>query len=293
MPASDSELDERLVHVDAKEVKHLCKVLLSGTTPTNFYFQDMGKYLHTISGGDFIVLPVWTLSLTNLDAAAMAIVNHWPHWTPEALENDEMLRNTRLMLPLFKEGNPIGHARFLFFDRWHPMPEHSLQVECRQWMDIMQEFIPVPGICNTILLEYEGLCPSRHQSECASIKIIDSMPGHVKVFEREAAGFQQLLQMLADPNWEPRPSEVNTLKLKCIRKYLSLVTGSEQETSGVSTDNIETILLPSTTQIGLECIIITVCRVLATWVNPCQVPIEDCTDLCINKKGRRILSTHS
>ena len=49
------------------------------------------------------------------------------------------------------------------------------------------------------------------------------------------------------------------------------------------------MLLPSTPQRGLECIIITMCRVVATWLYPSVIPFENCTELCRHQRGRRIL----
>ena len=173
-PLTEEQLRSCLGHVQEAKVQQWCKILLSGATPTNFSFEDMCAYLNRLSGDDFIVLPVWTLNLPNVQSTAMCILKHWSHSVPDA-----NLRNMRVMLPLFKEGDPIGHARFLFFDVWQPMPEEILLQERNDCMDFLQEIIPEEGICRLILFEYEGLCPTRHQTESGTIKIIDSMPGNM------------------------------------------------------------------------------------------------------------------
>ena len=283
-PLTEEQLRSCLGPVQEGKVEQWCNMLLSGQTLTNFAFADMCLTLNNLSGDDFIILPVWTLTMPNAQSGAMCVLKHWSDSVPQ-----ENLRNTRVMLPIFKEGHPIGHARFLFFDVWQPMPEVMLLQERNDCMEFLQEVIPEEGICRLILFEYEGLCPTRHQTESGTIKIIDSMPGNVQTFAKEATLFEDVLRVLQDASWEPREGKKDYQpQLDHIRQYLSAMKISDATSD--TAEDIESILLPSTRQMGLECIIITICRVIATWVNPSQIPLENCSELCVNKKGRRILS---
>ena len=221
--------------------------------------------------------------MKDLQTSAMTILRSWPSWSEEQRLDDDFISRVRILCPLFEPGHPIGHARFMFLDTWDPMSQDTLQDEAHQWIEEVHQYIPVAGIVQTILFEYEGLCPSRH-SNILSMKVIDSLPGSTQSFEADADALLDILQYMHDMTWVPteRKGYDFSHQLRCVRSFCSYHDIADSET--------ETILLPSTLQTGLECIIITLCRVVATLLNPVVIPMEDCLDLCRDQKGRRILS---
>ena len=270
--------------VDSK-VQQWILSLLSGTTPTNFNYDDILTNLHQYTDDRFIILPVWTLLLRSVDTSAACFVKNWPVWTEEQLTSPTFLASVRVMFPLFKMGHPIGHARFMFYDNWTPMPVDSIVQEEQQWLQMVQEVLPVKEVATLIVIDYQGLCPSRAQGGQHQLKIIDSLPGNTKTFGEDVQDFEKVIALVLDPTWTPPDRKGCDMeqKLRCVRTFLSAVHSSETTQ--------EHMLLPSTIQTGLECIIISICRVIATWVRPEAIPLIDCTSLCQDKRGRRILAT--
>ena len=288
-PRSTGEL-ESYVGTMTGDSRQWYEMLLQGTIPTNFKFEDMCRHVHQLTCDNVILLPIWTLNLSNVESSAMCIINHWPVWSPGQIADENFLRGVRLLMPIFVPGEPIGHARFMFFDRWQPMPQSTLDDEVGQWSEVLTQFIDVPELAQLILVGYEGLCPSRHQHQVHSLKVIDSIPGSARVFQDDIQGFQCVVNTLMDPNWSPpeRKQEQFQSRFDGVRAFLKIACASEQ-TDNDSDFTTEAIIFPSTPQRGLECIIITLCRVVATWLNPMTIPLENCTELCEDNKGRRIL----
>lgn len=284
-PLPEERLRSVAADMDDSQVQHWILSLLSGTTPTNFNYDDILTNLNRFTDDTFIILPVWTLLLRNVDTSAACFVKHWPVWTEEQLASPTFLASVRVMFPLFKVGHPIGHARFMFFDNWTPMPVDSIVEEEHQWLLVVQEFLPCKDVATLIVLGYEGLCPSRAQGGEHQLKIIDSLPGNTQTFEQDVGDFEKVIARVMDHTWTPPDRKEVDMdnKLRCVRTFLSAV-----RPSGTMLGHMQ---LPSTIQTGLECIIISICRVIATWVRPEAIPLIDCTSLCQDKRGRRILST--
>ena len=287
-PRAESELAEALVGVPDCDEKTWITGLLDDAIPTNFNYEDICRRVDHLTSDTFIVLPIWTLGINKIDSAAMCILNYWPRWTSEQRGDVSFLQNVRVICPIFEPGKPIGHARFMFLDNWDPVSVETFNDELDEWSAVVVEYIPVPGIVSTILVDYGGLCGSIHQRPLplSNIKVLDSLLGKsTRCFEAESLAFQKVLQRIHDPSWIPpekkyQGSELAD-RLASVRAYLT----------AIDVDRLmDTILLPSTLQTGLECIIITLCRVMATWLTPLVIPFQDCTVLCQEKKGRRILS---
>ena len=278
---SEKELRDRVVPDMEPQVQGWISMLLSGTTPTNFDYQDMCTYLGQVCDHSFIMVPIWTFNLNKLDTSAKCLVNHWPDWTDDQVSDANFLQHVRVMLPLFKPGKPIGHARFMFYDNISPLPLESVRTEQLQWIEVVSHFVP-RELADIIVLSYGGLCPSRVEGDSHHLKIIDSMPGSAHEFQKDVDAFQAVFDRCMDEHWEVKGhDDTFTRKLGHVRAFLRVVVGDE--TSSGPT------LLPSTTQLGLECIIISLCRVIATYANPCVIPLENCQPFCVDKKGRRIL----
>ena len=280
-PRGADQLHAAAAHLPDCEVQTWVKLLLSGTIPSNFSYEDMCRHFDGLTSPEFVIIPTWPLNMQNTQTSALAILRHWPTWTVEQRQDPSFLRRVRVMCPLFKRGDPIGHARFMFMDRWQPMPLETLQDEAAEWQEVLQEFIPVSDIVSCILFEYEGLDPTMHLGRC-SIKIIDSLMGQdTSPFADDAMALHDVFRSINDQSWSPATRHDISEKVESVRMFLSV-----QEIDR----DMEVTLLPSTMQTGLECIIITLCRVIATWVQPRAIPLRNCTELCTDQKGRRILS---
>ena len=290
---TETAIRDALYERDIGEAKNMIDVLLKGCIPNNFSFQDILTLLLPFTEDNFIVLPIWTLNLSNLEASATCMVQHWPIFTDEQLQDSAFLSSIRVLLPLFKVGSPIGHARFMFFDNWEPLPTSTLRDEDAQWKATIREFVPLQELTD-IIFDYDVL--ERYDPPCNnphSCKIIDSIPGSMRAFQQDVNAFSRIMDLLKDPNWCPDSWERKTdlkRKLICVRAFLNHVTVCPGETAETTSPTMGAVLLPSTTQIGLECIIITLCRVISIWITPYEVPLEDCRSLCEDKKGRRAIS---
>ena len=270
------------LHHEKHHLAPLLGTLLEEKLPTNFQFDEMCKVLDRLSGPQFIVIPSWTLNLHNTKASAISTVNNWAEWEENLHADETFLRQTRILFPLFKPGSPIGHARLMFYDAFNPMPVAAMADELSQWTQAIAEVCGLPPvICKIILEEYEGLCPSRFLGNHASLKIMDSIPG--SNFDSTVAGFDKVVQMIMDPNWSPRQTKSFVAKLASVRAYMK-VQHNAQATATQAT------VLPSSTQRGLECIIISVVRALRYWLDPYVIPVQDCSAICRDKRGRRILA---
>ena len=140
-PLEEKVIRTAVRNMDEGAVQRILNVLLDGTMPTNFSFQDIVQDLDRHTDREFIMLPIWTLMLSNVDASAKCMVKHWPIFTQEEMDSPAFLSSCRVMLPLFKPGTPIGHARFMFLDQWRPLPASTLQdedvhsvVECHHYL---------------------------------------------------------------------------------------------------------------------------------------------------------------
>ena len=138
-------------------------------------------------------------------------------------------------------------------------------------------------------MDYDVCCRQDPSRNPYSLKIIDSMPGSKRTFQADVDAFMAVTTYILQDNWSDVEHK-NDMKqrLESLRAYLRHVTAS-MEMGTANEYMIDSVLLPSTTQLGLECIIITLCRVIATWVTPYEIPLEDCQPLCRNKRGRRSL----
>ena len=100
---------------------------------------------------------------------------------------------------------------------------------------------------------YGGMCPSRLLGSHASIKIIDSLSGSAQRFESTIQDFDNVVNMVLDPEWVPRNSSSFVTQLAGVRAYFSHVR------EGATTEP-PAMILTSTIQKGLECIIISMVR---------------------------------
>ena len=146
-----------------QEIQTTLRVLLQGETPTNFIYEDICQSIQQFADEQFVTLPVWTFNLKDTNTAAMCMLNNWPEWSDAQIQDGEFLSTVRMMIPMFKEGSPIGHARFMYYDRYHPMSRDTLVDENKEWMQVLQDYLPVPALANKVVFEYQGLCPSRFQ----------------------------------------------------------------------------------------------------------------------------------
>ena len=286
----EEEALRRAIHQkDLGRVNDIVDVLLTGSTPTNFSYQDILDLLLPFTDEHFVILPIWTLDLSVVEASAVCMVKHWPIFSDVQLEDTDFLASVRVMLPLFIKGNPIGHARFMMYDNWDPLPLSTLQDEEDQWSSVISEFLPRE--LTQVILDYGVL--ERGQPSCTgayACKIIDSIPASTRVFEHDVDKLSQIIQMVQDDSWCPGSCEQNPQmmrRLHSLRKFLCYSTGCTGDTIS---PNIDSVILPSTTQTGLECIIITLCRVISSWLAPWMIPFEECRTLCKDKTGRRCLA---
>ena len=286
-PATEEELTcSRAVNLDPN-VRHWMDTLLKGNIPTNFSYQDMCEYLSRACSASFVMIPIWTFQLKTVSVSAKSLINAWPSWTDEQVSDPIFLRGIRLMFPLFKVGLPIGHARFMFYDDWSPQPMESINKETEQWMQVVLEFLPIPEVARMVVQGYEGLCPSRARGEWHHLKIIDSIPASARALQADVQAFHDVVAQVMDDTWEHKCRQDGfDRKLRHARAFFSAVLPPGRTCDG----SIETTLLPSTQQKGLECIIISLCRVISTFCNPILVPCLDCQPLCVEKRGRRIVA---
>lgn len=287
----------RAIHgKDIGQVNDIIDVLLTGCTPTNFSYQDIINFLLPFTEDHFVVLPIWTLNLSEVQASAICMIKNWPLFSDEELEDSDYLSSIRVMLPLFKPGKPIGHARFMMFDNWEPMSSTTLQDEEEAWHEVIDAFVSSRDITQ-IIMDYDVL--QRRQPPCKTAytcKIIDSIPASSRVFKQDVHAFSDIVELIKDEKWCPDTCKRNPemrKRLQCLRKFLcysTARTGDHEKTAATPSPTIESTVLPSTTQTGLECIIITLCRVISTWLTPWLIPFEECRTLCQDKTGRRCLA---
>jgi hypothetical protein len=294
-PMTEACIRSAMYEKDLGHANDIIDALLKGSIPTNFSYQDILELLLPFTEATFVVLPVWTLNLTDVETSAKCMVRHWPALTDEQLQDTSFLSSIRVMVPLFKSGIPIGHARFMFYDNWEPMPHDTLRDEHAQWKEVIMKFLPVPGVTD-LIFDYDVL--ERSEPSCKtpySCKIIDSLPGTRRGFQRDVEAFTRVIDCIKDPEWCPESWKHEAdlkQKLVCVRSFLDHVAGSSTAPTESTSPNthMEAVVLPSTIQVGLECIIITLCRLISTWVTPYETPLEECQPLCRDKKGRRVIS---
>lgn len=183
----------------------------------------------------------------------------------------------------------------MFLDGWQPVSRDTVHDEAQQWESILVSHIPVPELVHLICHEYEALCPSRFKTEHHSVKIIDSIPNTTRTFSADVTSLEAVLNHIMDDSFLSDNEESHNkndgvaAKVNGLRRYLAHVRSTQGagDTADANHLHLESVVLPSTTQTGLECIIITLCRVVATWMEPHFIPIEDCLPLCEDKAGRR------
>ena len=289
-PMTEAQIREAVRSPSLDHIEAIINILMQGSIPTNFGYQDILNVLLPYTDDNFICLPIWTLVLKDVRSSARCFVAHWPILTDVQLADPSFLSTIRVMLPLFKNGSPIGHARFMFFDNWEPLPASTIRDEEALWMACITEFIPVQGITE-IIMEYE-VVERYNPSTPHSCKVIDSIPAPERVFQADVDAFSRVIDLIMgeDEQWCASLENKDDMKVRLsgLRTFLRHVTASgKAATTGCTIDGV---LLPSTTQEGLECIIITLCRVISTWIKPHEIPLEECRPLCTDKKGRRVIS---
>jgi len=124
-PETKEKLQTRLGQMREHAYKPIIEELLSGATPSNFTLDDMCETLKRFSDTDTIFVPSWTLNLAKTKTAAITLVNNFPALTKAQREDADYLASLRLVCPLFKPGEPIGHARVMFVDNYNPMALES------------------------------------------------------------------------------------------------------------------------------------------------------------------------
>ena len=270
---------------DVGPLQPVLMTLLSGHTPTNFNYEDILELLGQYTEDTFLILPVWTFTLSNVKASAKCLVQHWPVWHEEQRADTQFINKVRVMMPLFVPGSPIGHARFMFCDKFRPCSLDAQADELQLWMDVVRVFIPIADIASCILVDYQGLCPSLRVADRVTVKVMDSIPNHPQAFTQDVLTMDTVFQQVMEPDWEVR-DDVMQQKLSSAQAFLEQVA-----VEGTSNTHamLEAVQLPSTVQTGLECVIITVLRVVATWLDPGTIPLLDCRPLCQDNKGRRAL----
>ena len=268
---------------DVGPLQPVLKTLLSGHTPTNFNYEDILALLSQYTEDTFLILPVWTFVLSDVHASARCMVQHWPVWQDEQLADPQFINQVRVMMPLFVPGSPIGHARFMFCDKYRPISMDAQADELQLWMAVVMLFIPVADIAAFILVDYQGLCPSLRMTERVTVKVIDSIPNHPHQLVEDVTQMETVFQQVLDPAWDVKTDEQ---RLRSARHFLEQLPSMG---AGDTEELLEAFQLPSTIQTGLECIIITVLRVVATWLDPTLIPLMDCRALCQQNKGRRAL----
>ena len=267
--------------IDNHRLTPICHQLLSGKTPSNFSYGDLCERIGTLADSNFVIIPWWTFNLSRgIQHCATSFVNAFPVWSDTEMDDPQFFRNVTIMMPLFLPGASIGHARISFFDCWDQVSSSSLLDEQKQWIHKLKESTPLPTALITIILEF-GLCNSRFLGDHGRLKILDSIPELPSGFHESANMFDAITSFIVDESWCPRRSNI-VQKLRCCRMYFTSV-------QPVGIKKQPPLILPSTTQLGLECIIVSMVRIVARWINPHIYPIEDCVPLCENKKGRRIL----
>ena len=222
-PLPEDALGSVVANMQESTVKSWVSTLMAGSIPTNFNYDDICSTLSQFTNDQFVILPVWTLHMRNTATSATCLVNNWPSWTDEQLASPSFLSSVRVMFPLFKTGHPIGHARFMFYDNWSPMPTASIAQEQEQWLQVVQEVIPVEEVARLIVVDYEGLCPSRAQGGQHGLKIIDSLPGSIRAFQQDVRDFEEVIDCVSDPTWSPPARKDVDRKLHCARTFLSAV----------------------------------------------------------------------
>lgn len=292
-PMTEADICNAVCSWNVPRVQAIIDNLLKGSMPTNFGYQDILSLLLPFTDDHFICLPIWTLQLKDVRSSAKCMVAHWPMLTDDQLQDPSFLSSIRVMLPLFKNGSPIGHARFMFFDNWEPLPASTVRDEEAQWMTAITEFIPVQGIPE-IIMEYQVL-ERYNPSTPHSCKVIDSIPAPDCVFQADVDAFSRVIELIMgeDEEWCASFEHKSDMKERLcgLRTFLTHVTAAAcGKATGTTEWSIEGVLLPSTTQIGVECIIITLCRVISTWIKPYEIPLEECRPLCVDKKGRRVIA---
>ena len=110
-PMEEEALRRAIHQKDLGRVNDIVDVLLTGSTPTNFSYQDIVDLLLPFTDEHFVILPIWTLDLSAVEASAVCMVKHWPIFSDVQLEDTDFLASVRVMLPLFIKGNPIIWAR--------------------------------------------------------------------------------------------------------------------------------------------------------------------------------------
>ena len=166
----------------------------------------------------------------------------------------------------------------MFWNAWEPVSRDTVRDEEAQWSAVLLTYINIPELVQLIVHDYEGLCPSRFHTGNFTVKVIDSIPNPATAFEQDVRAFQDVLThiMHTDDYVKaediPRTTEnAHMMERLCsLRKFIEHASGHRPD--GDTTDGsdhhaevqLESMLLPSTIQTGLECIIITLCRVVAT-----------------------------
>lgn len=240
--------------------------------------------LRLLSGPQCLIIPSWAFNLSDHTASAISLVNNFVSWDDAKCKDVEFLKKCRLILPLFQRGHPIGHARVMFYDCYNPMPVSSITDEQQQWKNTVSESTGLPDALSAIIIsDYGGLCDSRFLQDTASLKIIDSLPENSNQFSSTVDDFNAVTAIIMDPDWSPREKPEFKDKLASARAFFNVV-------HGLDTSGINATVLPSTVQIGLECVIITLIRVIGYWLTPLEIPFQDCRPLCKDQIGRRILA---
>ena len=122
-PDTEEELRSKCADIKEPHLQAWINALLGGDIPTNFTYQDICDYLtRATDNALFCLIPIWTLQFTNVQSAATCMIKTWPEWTDAQARDPDFLRAVRLMLPLFKPGEPIGICLPEYISALSPVP---------------------------------------------------------------------------------------------------------------------------------------------------------------------------
>ena len=90
-PMTEACIRSAMYEKDLGHANDIIDALLKGSIPTNFSYQDILELLLPFTEATFVVLPVWTLNLADVETSAKCMVRHWPTLTDEQLQDTSFL----------------------------------------------------------------------------------------------------------------------------------------------------------------------------------------------------------